>query len=62
VVRPVPLEVAASDFAFAPGHRLSAISLLVAGTLNSAAAFSTAVASSEASTAPSQTACHFPVT
>jgi hypothetical protein len=37
------------------GHRRIAISLL-AGTLNSAAAFSTAMASSGASTVPSRTA------
>jgi hypothetical protein len=36
-MRPFPLEIAASDFAFAAGHRRTAISLL-AGTLNSAAA------------------------
>jgi hypothetical protein len=60
VMRPFALEITAGNFAFAAGHRLTAISLL-AGTLNSAAAFSTAVASSGTSTAPSQTACHFPV-
>jgi hypothetical protein len=48
VVRPVSLKIGVGDFAFAAGHRLTAISL-VAGTLNSAAAFSIAVASSAAS-------------
>jgi hypothetical protein len=48
VIRPVSPKVGAGDFAFAGGHRLAAISLL-AGTLNSAAAFSIAVVSSAAS-------------
>jgi hypothetical protein len=55
VMRPFALEIAAGDFAIAAGHRRIAISL-VTGTLNSTAAFSMAVASSEASTVPSQTA------
>jgi hypothetical protein len=55
IMRPVSLEVVAGDFALAAGHRRIAISLL-AGTLNSAAAFSIAAASSAASTSPSQTA------
>jgi hypothetical protein len=55
VMRPFALKVSAGDFALAAGHRRIAISLL-AGTLNSAAAFSIAVVSSGASTAPSQTA------
>jgi hypothetical protein len=50
-MRPVAREIGAGDFAFAAGHRLTAISLL-AGILNSAAAFSIAVASSAASTVP----------
>jgi hypothetical protein len=54
-MRPFALEIAAGDFALAAGHRLYAISLL-AGTLNSLAAFSIAAASSGASTSPSQTA------
>jgi hypothetical protein len=54
-VRPSVLEITAGDFAFAAGHRRIVISL-VAGTLNSAAPFSMPVASSGASTAPSQTA------
>ena len=54
-MRPSALEITAGDFALAGGHRLTAISLL-AGTLNSAAAFSVAAASSDASTTPSQTA------
>jgi hypothetical protein len=41
VVRPFPLEIAAGDFTFAAGHHRNAISF-VAGTLNSAAAFSMA--------------------
>jgi hypothetical protein len=54
-MRPFALEVTAVDFAFAAGiYRSIAISLL-AGTLNSPAAFSIAAASSSASTAPSQT-------
>jgi hypothetical protein len=48
-------EIAAGDFAFAVGHRLTAISLFPS-TLNSAAALSIAVASSQASTSPRQTA------
>jgi hypothetical protein len=44
---PVPLKIGTGDFAFAAGHRHIAISLL-AGTLNSAAAFSIAAASSGA--------------
>ena len=55
VMPPTALEIATGDFGFAAGHRLTAISL-EAGTLNSAAAFSIAVASSGASTSPSQTA------
>jgi hypothetical protein len=55
MMRPVALEVGAGDFTLAPGHRRIAISL-AAGTLNSAAAFSITVASSGASTSPSQTA------
>jgi hypothetical protein len=51
---PVSLKVDAGDFALAAGHRRIAISLL-AGTLNTAAAFSIAVASG-ASIAPSPTA------
>jgi hypothetical protein len=54
-MRPVSLEVGAGDFAFAAGHRRIAISLL-AGTLNSAVAFSIAVASSRASMVPGHTA------
>jgi ribosomal protein L18 len=50
VMRQVALEVGARDFALAAGHRLNVISLL-AGTLNSAAAFAVAAASSSASTA-----------
>jgi hypothetical protein len=45
MMRPFALEIAAGDFPFAAGHRRIAISLL-AGTLNSAAAFSMVVASS----------------
>jgi hypothetical protein len=55
VTQPFPLEIVAGDFAFAAGHRPIAIGL-VAGTSNSAAAFSIAVPSSSASTWPSQTA------
>ena len=44
-MRPVSLKVGTGDFALAAGHRRNAMSL-VAGTLNSAAAFSIAVASS----------------
>jgi hypothetical protein len=47
-MRPSALEITASDFALAVGHRRIAISP-VAGTLNSAAAFSIAAASSGAS-------------
>jgi hypothetical protein len=47
-VRPVLLKVGTGDFALTAAHRLTAISL-VAGTLNSAAAFSIAVASSAGS-------------
>jgi hypothetical protein len=54
-MRPFGLEITAGDFAFAAGHRRIAISLLAA-TLNSAAAFSIAAASSTASTSPSHTA------
>jgi hypothetical protein len=43
MVRPVVLEVAAGDFAFADGHRLTAISRLAA-TSNSSADFSIAAA------------------
>jgi hypothetical protein len=39
-MRPFALAITAVDFAFAAGHRRIAISF-VAGTLNSAAAFST---------------------
>jgi hypothetical protein len=39
VKRPVALEITGGDFAFAAGHRRIATSL-VAGTLNSTAAFS----------------------
>jgi hypothetical protein len=53
VMRPSALEITAGDFAFATDHRRIAISLL-AGTLNSTAAFS--IDSSSASTSPSQTA------
>jgi hypothetical protein len=49
------LEIAAGDFAFAGDRRRIAVSLL-AGTLNSAATISMAVAPSGASTSPSQTA------
>jgi hypothetical protein len=42
MIRPFPLEVTARDFALAAAQRRIAISLL-AGTLNSAAAFSMAV-------------------
>jgi hypothetical protein len=49
------LEIAAGDFAFAAGHRRSAVNLL-ASAPNSAAPFSIAVASSTASTARSHTA------
>jgi hypothetical protein len=45
------LEIIAGDFVFAPSHRRIAISLLTA-TLNSAAPFSIAAASSGASTSP----------
>jgi hypothetical protein len=55
VMRPFALEITARDFAFAAGHRLTTSSL-VAGTLNSAAAFSNAAALSGASTMPSHTA------
>jgi hypothetical protein len=41
LVRPFPLGIAAGDFTFAAGHLRNAISF-VAGTLNSAAAFSIA--------------------
>jgi hypothetical protein len=41
-MRPFALEITAGDFAFAAGHLRIAISLL-AGTLNSTAAFSMAV-------------------
>jgi hypothetical protein len=53
MMRPVALEVGAGDFAFAAGHRRIAISRL-AFTLNSAAAFSMAAASSAASIVPSR--------
>jgi hypothetical protein len=52
-MRPSALEISAGDFAIAAGHRRISISLL-ASTLNSAAAFSVAVASFGASTVPSQ--------
>jgi hypothetical protein len=55
VIRPCALEITAGDLAFAAGHRRIAISF-VAGTLNSAAAFSIAVASSGASASPSHRA------
>jgi hypothetical protein len=45
--RPFALEIIARDFVFEVSHRRNVISF-VAGTLNSAAAFSTAVASSGA--------------
>jgi hypothetical protein len=45
MMRPFALEITAGDFALAASHRLTAISL-VTGTLNSAAAFSIAAASS----------------
>jgi hypothetical protein len=54
-MRPIALEISACDFAFAADHRLNAISRLAA-TLNSAAPFSMAAASSAASIVPSQTA------
>jgi hypothetical protein len=54
MMRPFALEITAGGFAFAAGHRRIVISL-VAGTLNSAAAFSIAAASSGASTVPSHT-------
>jgi hypothetical protein len=54
-MRPFALEIAAGDFALAAGHRLTTSSL-VAGTLNSVAAFSNAAALSGASTMPSHTA------
>jgi hypothetical protein len=41
VMRPFTIEIIACDFAFAASHRLTTSSLL-AGTLNSAAAFSMA--------------------
>jgi hypothetical protein len=44
MMRPFALQVGSGDFALAPSHRRIAISLL-AGTLNSAAAFAIAVAS-----------------
>jgi hypothetical protein len=47
MMRPVALEIATGDFAFAPSHRRIAISLLTA-TLNSFAALSIAAASSGA--------------
>ncbi len=49
------IEIATSDFTLTTGHCLTAISLF-ASTLNSAAAFTIAVASSRASRVPSQTA------
>jgi hypothetical protein len=55
VMLPFALEISAGDFAFAADHRRIAISLL-AGTLNSAAPFSMAAASSGASTMPSRSA------
>jgi hypothetical protein len=55
VVRPITPKVGPGDFALAASHRRVAISLL-AGTLNSAAAFSIAAASSGASTWPNLTA------
>jgi hypothetical protein len=51
VMGPYALEIAVGDFALAAGHRRTAINLL-AGTLCSAAAFSTASRSSAASTSP----------
>jgi hypothetical protein len=47
-------HITAGDFALAAGHRRIAVSL-VAGTLNSVAAFFIAAASSGASTSRSQT-------
>jgi hypothetical protein len=55
VMRPLAFAVGRGDFALAADHRRIAINLLAA-TLNSTAAFSIAVASSGASTAPSHTA------
>jgi hypothetical protein len=54
-MRPFALKITAGDFALAAGHCRIAIKP-VDGTLNSAAAFSIAAASSGASTSPSQTA------
>jgi hypothetical protein len=53
VMRPFALEITAGDFALAAGHRRVAF---VAGTLNCAAAFWIAAASSGVSTSLSQTA------
>jgi hypothetical protein len=55
VTRPISPKVGTGDFALAAGHRLTAVRRLL-DTPNSAAAFSMAVASSDASTVPSQTA------
>jgi hypothetical protein len=46
-MRPFAVEITAGDFVFEVSHRRNVISF-VAGTLNFAAAFSTAVASSGA--------------
>jgi hypothetical protein len=54
-MRPFAPEIAAGDFALATDDRRIAISLF-AGTLNSAAPFSIAVATSGASIVPSRTA------
>ncbi len=54
MVRPVSLKVGTGDFAVTTDHRRVAVNL-VAGTLNSATAFSVAAGSSGASTWPSQT-------
>jgi hypothetical protein len=55
VMRPFALEIVAGNFALSAGHRRIAISL-VAGTLNSAAPLSIAVASSGASMTPRKAA------
>jgi hypothetical protein len=54
-MQPVSPKVGTGDFALAAGHRLTAVRRLL-DTPNSVAAFSMAVASSDASTVPSQTA------
>jgi hypothetical protein len=54
-MRPFTLAITAGDFAFAADHLPYPI-CLVAATLNSAAAFSIAAASSDVSTSPIQMA------